>query len=514
MDGFNIASLFMEQARKHPERLAIADKQGTITFSQLASQVQAQAAAFERKGLKAGDRVLVFVPMSRELYVHVLALFYMGATAVFMDEWVSISRLNLCCKIAQCRGFIAPWKFRWLARFLSSDIRRIPLWFSSAVPSVHETKAIKQIDQSCDTALITFTTGSTGTPKAAKRTHHFLRVQFNALMEKIQPEEGDVDMPVLPIVLMLNLGCGVPSLIPDWKSGKPQLLDPKRIWAQMQAVGVNRITSSPYFMLRMSQFFSSQGISTLHFRKLFTGGAPVFPNEAAEYRKAFPSAQINIVFGSTEAEPISSIDADSLVAQETVALKKGLPVGEVHSAATVRIITWKDDALQLSSEEELHALMLPQGEVGEIIVSGEHVLREYYNNEEALKRNKIFIGNACWHRTGDSGFIDENGKLFLTGRCKYMRTRNGELVSPFLIENRMQYLPGIVCGTVVHLNHKSIIVVQPQEEQNEKSTKSLLEQAGLAMDEIMIVDEMPKDKRHFSKIDYEALLEKISKTTK
>lgn len=510
MNGFNIVSLFVNQATLHPGRLAIADKNGTITFGELLQSVQSQAAEFERRGLKAGDRVLVFVPMSRELYVQVLALFYMGATAVFMDEWVSIARLNLCCRIANCKGFIAPWKFRWLARFLSSDIRSIPLWFKAKASGASSNKPPRTIDATCETALITFTTGSTGTPKAAKRTHHFLQVQFNALMEKIQPEEGDVDMPVLPIVLMLNLGCGVPSVIANWKSSKPQTLQPEVLWQQMEKAGVNRITSSPYFLLRISQYVNEKKLDTSRFRKLFTGGAPVFPNEASVYKKAFPHTQINIVFGSTEAEPISSIEATDLIALEKTALKKGLPVGHVHRTAHVRIVVWKDQTLNIHSEAELDAITLNPGEVGEIVVSGEHVLREYFNNDEALKRNKIFVGNTCWHRTGDSGFLDENNQLFLTGRCKYLRQHNGELLSPFLIENRMQYLPGIVCGTIVYKGDKAIMVVQAQEEQNQQSTRSLLQQAGLAMDEIVIVSEMPKDKRHFSKIDYEALVEKIN----
>jgi hypothetical protein len=75
----------------------------------------------------------------------------------------------------------------------------------------------------------------------------------------------------------------------------------------------------------------------------------------------------------------------------------------------------------------------------------------------------------------------------------------------------MQHLPGIVCGTIVYQGDKAIAVVQAQKDQNEQSTRSTLEHAGLAMDEIVIVSEMPKDKRHFSKIDYEALVENLSK---
>ncbi|NJM17110.1 MAG: hypothetical protein HC896_18550 [Bacteroidales bacterium] len=71
------------------------------------------------------------------------------------------------------------------------------------------------------TALITFTTGSTGTPKAADRSHAFLKEQFNALLDEIKPSANDVDMPVLPIVLFVNLGVGCTSVIADFNVAEP-----------------------------------------------------------------------------------------------------------------------------------------------------------------------------------------------------------------------------------------------------------------------------------------------------
>ena len=83
-------------------------------------------------------------------------------------------------------------------------------------------------------ALITFTTGSTGTPKAALRSHVFLNEQFKALLHEIQPKPTDIDMPILPIVLFVNLGVGCTSIIADYKQTKPNNLDPKKIINQLQ----------------------------------------------------------------------------------------------------------------------------------------------------------------------------------------------------------------------------------------------------------------------------------------
>ncbi|NJM17111.1 MAG: AMP-binding protein [Bacteroidales bacterium] len=85
----NIAELFFEAAEKYPHHVAIVDKKRTISYAGLQQEIKETVAYFKQKGIAAGDRVLVFVPMSIDLYRVVLSLFFMGATAVFLDEWVS-----------------------------------------------------------------------------------------------------------------------------------------------------------------------------------------------------------------------------------------------------------------------------------------------------------------------------------------------------------------------------------------------------------------------------------------
>ena len=86
-DKSNISQLFFTAAEKYPQRIAIIYKNKEITFGQLSDEVQRTAAYFTQKGIRKGDRVLVFVPMSINLYRIVLALFSMGTTAVFLDDW-------------------------------------------------------------------------------------------------------------------------------------------------------------------------------------------------------------------------------------------------------------------------------------------------------------------------------------------------------------------------------------------------------------------------------------------
>lgn len=500
-ETFNISGLFDEAARRYPDRLALIDGNHHMTYAALQKQVHETAQNFMSAGLKKGDRVLIFVPMSIDLYCIVLALFRMGAVAVFLDEWVSRKRMETCCGIADCKGFISVMKGHVL-RLFSRELRNIPIVLKLKVRHTHTQHAIEPTSAG-DTALITFTTGSTGTPKAAKRTHGFLNEQFKALREKIKPQAGDVDLSLLPIVLLINLGAGATSVIARFKAGKPKSFNPAMICKQIEKHKVNRMTASPVFIRLLSEYLLSHHLALPTVKQVFTGGAPVFTDEAEMYARAFDKTTVEIVYGSTEAEPISSIRSDELIANKAELLGKGLPVGKPDLHAEVKIIEITDETISVESESDLACCAV--GTVGEIIVAGPHVLREYFNNEEALKRHKIFIGGKVYHRTGDSGCTDAKGNLFLTGRCSTVFEHQGKRVYPFLYESVFQTLPGVSTGTVLRTNHETLAVLELSDSKQKTHVESALGAMPLTFDRICFLDKIPRDPRHHSKIDYEKL---------
>src|SRR5690606_4325072 len=101
-----------------------------------------------------------------------------------------------------------------------------------------------------DAALVTFTTGSTGVPKAALRTHGFLYEQFKALEAEIDAKPADVDMSVLPIILLINLAVGSTSVIADFNPAKPTRMQPRKIANQLRSHRVTRLVASPYLVKR------------------------------------------------------------------------------------------------------------------------------------------------------------------------------------------------------------------------------------------------------------------------
>jgi non-ribosomal peptide synthetase component E (peptide arylation enzyme) len=118
MSRENVTDLFFAHAEKSPARCAIVNGKNRISYGELATQVKQTAAYFQSKGIGKGDRVLVFLPMGIDLYRTVLALFDIGATVVFLDEWVSRERLDVCCRLAKCKAWIGGWKVKILS-FLS-----------------------------------------------------------------------------------------------------------------------------------------------------------------------------------------------------------------------------------------------------------------------------------------------------------------------------------------------------------------------------------------------------------
>ncbi|XOV68862.1 MAG: AMP-binding protein [Fluviicola sp.] len=495
----NISQLFLDAAKRYPNHLAIVDPKQSVRYIDLEKDVLRTAAYFKSKGIEKGDRVLVFVPMSVDLYRIVLALFYCGATAVFLDAWVNKKRLELCCEIADCKGFIGVPKARVFGWF-SKPLRQIPIKLK--LKKTHSQITTMEPVSEHDSALITFTTGSTGRPKAADRTHGFLKEQFDALIDEIDPQVSDVDMPVLPIVLFVNLGVGCTSVIADFKMSKPEKMKARKLVRQIKKYKVNRVTASPYIVEQLAK-------KTLHrnvfenIEKVFTGGAPVFPSQAKLLKVAFSAAKVNIVYGSTESEPISSIEANELIASEAK-ISEGLPVGKIYHKAELRIIKISEEAIPKASPESLQAITQRDGEIGEIIVSGPHVLKRYFNNEEAFKMNKIVVGDTIWHRTGDSGFL-KDGQLYLTGRCQQLIYHQGTILSPFIIENQLQQIEGVTMGTLLQLNSKLTLIVEGASREN-----LVRKNCSNIPFEDLIFMKIPRDPRHNSKIDYPALKAKLS----
>jgi acyl-CoA synthetase (AMP-forming)/AMP-acid ligase II len=159
------------------------------------------------------------------------------------------------------------------------------------------------------------------------------------------------------------------------------------------------------------------------------------------------------------------------------------------------------------------AACLPPGQAGEIVVSGKHVLSGYLNGD-GDHETKFTVEGTVWHRTGDAGYLDQRGRLWLLGRCAARIQDALGTLYPFSVECVAHQLPGVRHSAVVSLNGRRILAVEfdPHPPHHDlTSVKAAL--ARIPIDEVQLHKRIPMDKRHNAKIDYPALRALVTRST-
>lgn len=506
----NLTSLLVERARQHPERLALVDSCGEVSYGELARRVSAGARGLHEMGLSRGQVILVFQPVSIALYELLLAAFHAGLRAMLADPSAGRNFLGNCCKRLKPDAFFGSWKAQ-LLRMTVAEMREIDLpicsgrWFPGARKWQTNGFGIAPVETDNDEpALITFTSGSTGLPKAAVRSHGFLLAQHQALSKSLDFEEGEVDLITLPVFVLANLASGLTSVLAATDLAKPGTPDVAAITRQCIKYHVTRSAASPAFF----EGLLAGGIP--NFKKLYTGGAPVFPDLLRRLTAALPDARIESVYGSTEAEPIAHFSAEQ-ASDDTDSLTQrggGICTGQLVPEIKLRIVTdhWGTPLGPLN-EADFFRLLVTEGQAGEIIVSGDHVLRGYLNGI-GDEETKIHVEDQIWHRTGDAGWIDPQGRVWLLGRCaeKLPEFAAHEglpmdvLRYPLAIECALREIfPHIRMAAIEWEKRRTLIV------QGVESESIYAKAQQLGMQRIIYLKSIPMDRRHNAKIDYPAL---------
>lgn len=506
----NALQRFVRAAQQHPDRIALVLENRRITFEELHGRISATAAWFGHKGLAKADPVLVFVPVSIELYVHVLALLAIGAVPVFVDEWSNIDRVRQCCETVRPKALLTPARYGWLA-FFWKELRRIPLKLSPVrLGKSGQPCALVAVEPQ-DAALITFTTGSTGTPKAAIRSHAILNAQFSALAPFL--EASDRCLTLLPIVVLLNLGLGKTTLL---SRISPRTYKPADAWTLLTLVQqeqINTLIASPFLVVELAKRAGATGQPIRSPKTIITGGGPVFPADAALVNQAFPQAKLTIVYGSTEAEPISHISASDLGACPDIT-KTGLPVGTPEAGTAVAILPMQPEAWPDTDEVLWQRQVLPPNSIGEIVVSGPHVVQHYVNNQPAERETKIRVGETIWHRTGDAGRLDAHGRLFLYGRCSQVTQIGLRTFYPFLLEYEARQFTGVTQAAFLHVNSKPVLAFTMTDAHREKAFVAWAQTRWGTDLVAWPCPAIPLDARHKTKVDYSALEKLITRSSR
>jgi len=505
----NLAERFLEQAERRPEAVAIRTAKHAVTFRQLAERSGRGALRLRELGLLPGDRVLVLVPVGIELYETILAVLRAGLVAVFVDPSAGRKHLEQAVDRVSPRALVGTPKallFRWI----TPALRRIPLAVSFGAfpgaarwgrPPGSEDASFLESCPSEHPALLTFTSGSTGQPKAAVRTHGFLEAQWRVVAETLGHREGEMDLATLPVFVLANLASGLTTLLPDADLRSPGAITPGPVLAQILAWKPATTAASPAFLERLAQGAEQAGGGLESFRAIFTGGAPVLPSLLERLQRLAPAAAVVAVYGSTEAEPIAEIPFSEVSADDLVRMQQGqgLLVGRPVAAVGLRILPDRlGEPLGPLDLDAFEAMLLPPGSPGEILVAGAHVLSGYLDGQGDAE-TKVRVGDAVWHRTGDLGRLDADGRLWLLGRCAAVVRDEAGVLFPFAVEVAAQQLPGIRRAALVA--GRRILAVEGSAEP--ELVRTQLAWAGL--ERVVTLPRIPLDRRHNAKVDYQSL---------
>ncbi len=465
----NLIEAFLIQVAARPAAPAIITARGEVhTYAQLSHRSAARAWAMEATGVRQGDIVLVARGVSPELYETLLAIFRLGAVAMFPEPAAGLKGLSQAVEAARPKAMVTTNLGRLIRRFVPGLARLKllpdPIGREPKVELVNPTPGDAP-------ALITFTSGSTGRPKGIVRSGDFLMLQHMLLEQLRKTRPTDVDLISLPVFILSNLASGATSVIPAGRLTRPAQLDGARLRQQMTEHGVTRIIAPPAVCARIAG--GGEPMPDLH--AIFTGGGPVFPNLLHELARFAPNAAIHTVYGSTEAEPIAQIELKDISPGDWQAMAsgQGLLAGKPIPEISVDL---RDN---------------------EVFVAGAHVNEGYLDPADDAS-TKTRMQGRLWHRTGDAARIDDQGRLWLLGRKE---AAAGGLY-PFAVETAALSWPGVRQAALLAGAGRARLAISG-DRLDLADLKGRL--AWLGDIELIELKAVPMDKRHNSKADYARL---------
>lgn len=495
MSASPLVELFLRHVRERPEQAAIEQAGSSTTYRELSERMLRCSLLLRAAKVGPQDRILLYVPPSADLYALLLAIWRLGAVAVFVDAWTSKQRLGQVAELVKPKLFVGIPKAH-LLRLLNPSTCRIPsmMWWKNRGRQ-EDSQPATEVDPD-STALITFTTGSTGSPKGADRSHSFLLAQHQALARTLGTQPGSTDLATLPIFALHNLASGATCRIASIDPAKPDAIDAPRLLAELRTADTSAGSPAVFLAAARSLAKPDPSIRT----HVHLGGAAVFPRTIRELSKAFPSAKWNAVYGSTEAEPISTLEGQLLSDWGTDA-QEGIPAGMPDPSLRVKILRATDGPISAETDATLARLEVQPGDIGEIIVSGAHVLQSYWNDPSAMAANKIRTQERTWHRTGDAGRLDAQGNLHLAGRLSERIEWGDQTIYPFSIQQRLLSIDGVAAGCALKKGDRIFLVVEPMP----TAVRTILHERILEFPWqfpfLVHFMGLPRDPRHRSKID-------------
>ena len=403
------------------------------TFRQLDQESDSAAGYFAQAGISEGARVLLAVRPGHDLIVGMFALLKLGAIPVAIDPGMGWSAFLDCVHRSRPSALVGIRTASLLSRLPFAAFRTLShrvtvgnsAWRQALATTGQPARPIAHA-QSDTLAAILFTSGSTGAPKGVCYTHGMFDAQIELVRSTYGIRPGETDMAMLPLFALFNPALGTTTVTPLLDPSKPLAADPAPLVAALIAEKVTSSFGSPAIWGKVADHCEARGLKLPDLRRLLIAGAPVSGELLAKLRVIAPNCVTHTPYGATECLPVTTITADELLgeARQNALRGQGTCVGRPVSGVEIRVIRETDGPIATLAE----ARPCAPGEIGEIIATGPSVTREYDGLPEATRLAKIADGNRVWHRMGDLGALDAEGRLFFFGRrVEKVRTSEGEL---------------------------------------------------------------------------------------
>ncbi len=445
-----------------------------ISYARLHAESMQIAAGLAAMGVRPGDRIALLVRPGIDFVLLVFALFQSGAVAILIDPGMGRKNLLACLSEAQPDGFIAlpiVHAVRLLhrgrfpkARFLVTVGRRYG-WGGVTLRRLRKLGAGREhqvVVGGDDPAAIIFTTGSTGVPKGVLYAHRQFVAQVEQLKQHYHLQPGGIDLAGFPLFGLFNSGLGVTTIVPDMDATRPADIDAKKFLMDIDAWKVTQSFGSPALWNTVAAFCAEHKLPIPHIKQIFSAGAPVPGRVLSQLQTQLSDgAQIHTPYGATEALPVASITAGEVLRETQPETDRGagVCVGKRFKDISWRVIPITDAPLDRLPDS------LPNGQIGELVVSGPVVTTQYVTRQEVNRWAKINVDGTVWHRMGDVGYLDAKERFWFCGRMTHrVQTNRGILFTvpcESVFNTHQDVFRSALVGVGPDDHQRPVLVVEP-----------------------------------------------------
>ncbi|HSS03956.1 MAG TPA: long-chain fatty acid--CoA ligase [Solirubrobacterales bacterium] len=430
----NLASLLSENAERSPDAPAIRLGDIELSYAELDDRSARLATLLREAGVEPGDRVGVMLPNVPEFPVAYYGVLRAGGVVVPMNVLLKRREIAFYLEDSGAKLLLAWHGFCEEARGGSTDggaelIEVEPAAFAASLAGLEPLPEMAESAEE-DTAVILYTSGTTGKPKGAELTH--ANLARNADVSSRTTSEigaGDVVLGALPLfhsfgqTVAMNASLSVGACLTLVTK-----FDPGEALATMQRDGVTHFYGVPTMYGALLHHPERERFDTSALRICITGGASMPVEVLRGFEEAF-GAKVMEGYGLSETSPVACSNHPD---RERKPGSIGTPIEGVE----MRVVDENDQPVE-------------QGEVGEIVIRGHNIMKGYWQRPEATEEAM----RGGWFHSGDMARTDEDGYFFIVDRKKDLIIRGGYNVYPREVEEVLYEHPKIREAAVVGVPH-------------------------------------------------------------